>query len=66
MGTSQMRLHCTNCHGEQTHTVEGPNHIVHGVATLFTAGLWLLPWLIIAMVDKQEAQCERCGTRSSR
>ena len=28
---------------------KGPNHVLHGILTLFTGGLWLPIWLLIAL-----------------
>jgi hypothetical protein len=31
----------------------GPNHVVHGVATLLTGGLWLPIWLIVSYAQRE-------------
>lgn len=28
-----------------------PNHVLHGVLSLLTCGLWLWVWLVVAIVD---------------
>jgi hypothetical protein len=32
------------------------NHVVHGIASLVTLGLWLIPWLIIAVAGGEKRE----------
>jgi hypothetical protein len=36
------------------YVIEGPNHALHFVLTLLTAGLWLPVWLIIAIDNRKK------------
>ena len=38
-----------------------PNHILHLLLTIFTGGLWLIVWIIIANGAKGPI-CSRCGS----
>jgi hypothetical protein len=45
-------------HG-QTVVVTGPNHVLHGLLSLFTwpfLGGWLWVWLVVSLVDKRKTQ----------
>jgi len=46
------------------HTKKTPNHVLHLLLTLFTAGLWLVVWILIALSASGagEAKCGKCGT----
>lgn len=37
-------------------TYSGPNHALHAVVSLFTCGLWLPVWLVIAVISKPKVQ----------
>ena len=32
------------------------NHALHAIASLFTLGFWLIPWLIFALVGGEKRQ----------
>jgi hypothetical protein len=57
----QLLLPCAVCGENRMHTQESPNHPLHAVLTVFTGGLWAIPWLVLAVQDKP-ASCGRCGT----
>jgi hypothetical protein len=40
-------------------TVTGPNHALHALISLFTCGLWLPIWMIIAILDSKKVKVER-------
>jgi len=55
--------YCTHC--DKTviaHEKSEMNHWAHGIATLLTAGAWLVFWLIIAMTHKPAILCGGCGS----
>ena len=37
-------------------TVGGTNHVVHGILSVITCGLWLPVWLIIAASEKRQTR----------
>lgn len=37
-------------------TYTGPNHALHAVISLFTCGLWLPFWLVIAIIQRPKVQ----------
>ena len=54
-------LHCGVCGELRPHMQETPNHGLHIVLTVFTGGLWAIPWIALAMNEKP-AVCGKCGT----
>ena len=43
------------------HTQETPNHTLHIVLTVFTGGIWAIPWILLSM-NAKPALCGKCGT----
>jgi hypothetical protein len=63
MATKQLQLQCAGCEAVMPHTQPAPNHILHLLLTIFTAGLWLIVWIIIAMSGGGKATCSKCGNK---
>lgn len=57
------RGYCPNCDKDVVTETQSPNHLIHLVLSLFTAGLWLPVWIIIALDPKKN--CRDCGARAS-
>jgi hypothetical protein len=39
------------------------NHLIHGLTTVFTCGLWVIVWIIAAInAGKAPWRCQICGT----
>lgn len=54
------QLHCRSC-GPVPAQWQGANHVLHLLATIFTGGLWLIPWMFIA--TSGHWVCPKCGLR---
>ncbi len=65
MSTDQKMLNCRTCGKPTLHLVERPNHILHLLLSVFTAGLWLIVWVLRGMSEKR-ATCTVCGARYKR
>ncbi len=65
MSNRQLQLQCAVCDSVLPHTQEMPSHVMHLLLTLFTAGAWLVIWLLIAMSNRggDPATCSKCGNR---
>lgn len=62
MGMRQLQLQCVGICAEVTpHNQPTPNHVLHLVLTVLTAGVWVIPWIALAAGDAK-ATCVRCGT----
>ena len=65
MSADQKMLKCRTCGKPTIHLVERPNHILHLLLTVFTLGLWLIPWVLIGAGEKK-ATCTVCGAKYKR
>jgi len=59
MPTKTIQLACPRCRTVALHTQEVPNHLLHLLLTIFTAGLWIIVWIILAMGSKAPV-CQNC------
>ena len=46
MGTSQIMKKCAECNKSTMHYQEKPNHILHLLLSIVTAGIWLIVWIL--------------------
>jgi hypothetical protein len=58
-------LNCRTCGKATMHLVARPNHILHLLLSVVTAGLWIIVWLLVGLKEKK-ATCTVCGTRYKR
>jgi hypothetical protein len=56
---TEMRA-CDNCEKMTLYISNPPNNLVHGLVSIFLAGMWIPIWLILLMVQK-DPQCSSCG-----
>jgi len=52
---------CKNCRKMTQHTQPSTSHLLHFFLSIFTMGIWLLVWLIMALNNGTAAQCTECG-----
>lgn len=64
MSTHKKRMFCE----EEIEMVlaerQTPNHLLHLVLSLVTAGLWLPIWILVALFAGGSYRCPRCGART--
>jgi len=53
--------HCGHCKQKTKFCIPTVHHLLHLCLAVFTGGIWLLPWLIIALNAKTAAHCFECG-----
>ena len=58
MPTIQKMHHCVKCERRTIHIQQKPNHVLHLLLTLVTAGLWILVWVAMS---SSRPQCTQCG-----
>lgn len=51
---------CAGCSSQTMHVQQKPNHILHLILTICTAGLWLLVWILVSLFQ-DKPQCTVCG-----
>ena len=65
VSTNQKMLKCKTCGRPTPHLVDRPNHILHLLLSVVTAGLWLIVWLFVGAGEKK-ATCTVCGSKYKR
>lgn len=64
MGIQKKRMFCE----EEVRMVlaerQTPNHILHLLLTVVTAGFWLPVWLLVALFGSGSYKCPNCGARA--
>lgn len=55
--------YCDDCRRSVLLRRETPNHLIHGLVTLFLCGLWAPVWIIVAMNGNGPWRCTKCGYR---
>ena len=61
MSSHVVMTRCKNCEAITQHIGPATSHVLHLLMTVFTAGLWIPVWVIIAMNNPTKAKCSRCG-----
>ena len=61
----QASAYCPVCERRVYATGRPPNHVLHLVLTLCTAGLWGVVWLLVAAGTIGNYRCTKCGSRVS-
>jgi len=61
----QAQAYCPTCARRVMATGQKPNHVLHLLLTVFTAGLWGVVWLLLAAGSAGNYRCTRCGARVS-
>lgn len=55
---------CKACSTQTMHIQQKPNHILHVLLSIFTAGLWLFVWIGIILFGSKAPQCTQCGKKA--
>lgn len=64
MSTKIKPSHCHDCDKNVIGEKQTPNHILHLILTVISAGLWVVVWIIIAAISAgREYQCRACGSK---
>lgn len=56
------RMWCRTCDDWRRCTWAGPNHLLHLILSIVTAGVWLFIWVILSLAS--EFTCSECGSNS--
>jgi hypothetical protein len=62
MATEQTQRYCPSCQRNVMATRAGTNHILHLLLTVFTAGCWLLVW-VLSSIRFGGWRCTFCGSQ---
>lgn len=64
--SKKTQKYCKNCKQNvlaEKQSLSGGIHVVHALISLFSCGVWLLVWLIHAIIASGGYRCTRCGSR---
>ncbi len=61
MGFKEGTGYCNVCHRQVLARAETPNHILHFLITIFTCGLWVIPWILLSLTSNNY-RCTNCGS----
>jgi hypothetical protein len=62
MGQKQDSRYCPHCQTRNLAIGRTPNHVLHLLLSICTAGLWLIVWLLVCAGMIGGYRCARCGT----
>lgn len=65
MGQRLVQKYCNTCGKPTAHMQQRPNHILHLILSIVTAGLWLIPWAIMSLNHKTP-RCSVCGQKAGK
>lgn len=57
---AERRGYCPDCQKHVLYRRTTPNHILHLILSVITAGLWLPVWIMVCCVQKP-FRCPNCG-----
>ena len=63
MGIKTKGAHCNTCDKSVMAQSNKPNHLLHFIISVFTAGLWIIPWIIITFAGIGGYRCTSCGQK---
>ena len=55
--------YCANCKKQVMTQKNAPNHILHLLLTVFTAGIWLIVWILLIAGHIGGSRCTECGQK---
>lgn len=61
MSTRQTMKQCPACQRMTQHVQPGTSHVLHLLLAVFSFGVWLPVWLLVALNNTTKAQCTTCG-----
>ena len=63
MGEKVKSGFCKVCEGKTRVTRPTPNHILHLILSICTAGVWIVMWLLLTFTKIGSYRCVSCGTK---
>ncbi len=55
--------YCNHCQKNVMAQGNRPNHLLHLILSVVTAGFWLVIWLILIVFNAGEYRCTQCGNK---
>jgi hypothetical protein len=63
MGIKTTGAYCNRCQKHVMAQATTPNHVLHLILTVLTAGLWLIVWIILSVSKSGSYRCTQCGNQ---
>lgn len=65
MGTVKLRRYCPEDDRMVLAEKQTPNHILHLLLSIVTAGVWIIVWILVALGNDFAAyRCPHCGAKT--
>jgi hypothetical protein len=61
MATNQVMHYCGSCKGMKMHFQPSTSHVLHLLLSIFTFGIWIIAWALIAAKNASQKTCSVCG-----
>lgn len=61
MSTKHRGMYCNRCQKEILAVGSRPNHVLHLLLTIATAGFWAIVWVLVALGKIGGYRCPSCG-----
>jgi cytochrome c biogenesis protein CcdA len=64
MGIQKRRMFCEEEIAMVLAERQTPNHVLHLLLSIFTAGFWIPVWIVVAIFTSGAYRCPRCGAKT--
>jgi hypothetical protein len=64
MGIQKKRMFCEDDVAMVLAERQTPNHVLHLLLSIVTAGLWIPVWLLVLLFGYSSYKCPHCGART--
>jgi hypothetical protein len=58
--------HCEVCQRDTLHWVDKPNHLLHFLLIIFTAGWWVIAYILFLLFRQEVSYCDVCKSTKTR
>lgn len=55
--------YCPYCKKKVALSKKGVNHTLHLLLSIFTGGIWIIPWILISANNAGNYRCSQCGEK---
>lgn len=63
MSQKQDSRFCAHCQKQTMAIGNKPNHLLHLILSVMTAGVWAFVWLLVAVGSMGGYRCTQCGAK---
>lgn len=59
--TNLVMARCKQCRRMTKHLQPSTSHVFHLLMSIITVGFWVVIWVLVALSNGSQKQCEECG-----